>query len=138
LDVSFAFLCDYADQTGGKMAAIGVGFDTIYARTIPASHPLFFAVIALRFSTTEVGPKQVGIRIIDADGSNIVPPVDTTINVEPPPAGYLFRTQRIALALHGVTFNRYGDYAISWLVGGQEVKQVALKVAPPPALPGTA
>jgi len=138
LEVNFAFLCDYADQSGGKISAIGAGFDTIYAGNVPARHPLFFSVISIKFSTTEVGPKRVGMHLIDEDGNNIVPPLDTTINVGPPAPGFLYRNQQIALAMHGVTFPRYGDYAVSWLVGGQEIKTVPLRVAPPPAPPTTA
>jgi hypothetical protein len=133
VDVSFAFLCDYADQSGNKLTAIGIGFDTIYAAKVPAAHPLFFPVIGLKFSITEIGQKRIGIHLIDEDGNNIVPPLDTTINILPPPPGFLYRTQRIVLAMHGVVFPKYGDYSISWLVEGQEVKFVQLKIAPPPA-----
>lgn len=138
MEVNFAFLCDYADPGGGKLVAFGIGIGTLYARQVPATHPLFFAVISLRFSTVEAGSKRVSIRVIDADGNNIVPPLDKTINVDSPPPGYTYRTQGIALRLQGVTFPRYGDYSVSWLVGGQEVKQVPLKVAPPPTPPTTA
>lgn len=138
MEVNFAFLCDYADLSGSKLAAFGIGIDTIYARNVPALHPLLFAVIGLRFSTVEAGQKQIGIRLIDADGKNVIPPLDGTINVEAPPPGYMHRTHRIALALRNMTLPRYGDYSVSWLVSGQEVKQVALKVAPPPTPPDTA
>ena len=132
MEVNFAFLCDYADQSGAKMTAIGIGFDTIYSAKVPAMHPLFFSVISIKFSTTEVGQKRIGMRLIDDDGQNAVPPMDTTINVAPPPPGFLYRTQRIALALQGVTFKKYGDYSVCWLLEGQEIKTVNLKVVEPP------
>ncbi len=138
MEVNFAFLCDYADQSGSKMSAIGIGFDTIYAANIPAKHPLFFSVISIKFSATEAGPKRIGMHLIDEDGNNIVPPLDTTINVGSPHPGFLYRNQQIALAMHGVTFPRYGDYTVSWLVGGQEIKAIHLKVVPPLAPPTTA
>lgn len=138
MEVNFAFLCDYADQSGRKMAAIGIGFDTLYMRKIPAAHPLFYSVISIKFSSTEVGPKRVGMRLLDEDGGNVVPPLDATINVNPPPAGFLYRNQNIALAMHGVTFPKYGDYVVSWLVDGREIKTIPLKVTPPPAPPTTA
>lgn len=137
MEVNYAFLCDYADNSG-KLAAFGIGIDTIYAPAVPTVHPLFYAVIALRFSSVEVGQKQIGVRIIDADGNNVMPPLDATINVQPPPPYYTYRVQRIATALHGISFPKYGDYSISWLVNGQEVNQVPLKVAPPPTRPTTA
>jgi len=138
LEVNFAFLCDYADQSGRKMGALGIGFDTIHAAKVPARHQIFYSVISIKFSSVEAGTKQVGMHLIDEDGKDIVPPLDATINVPPPPPGFLYTNQRIALAMHGVTFPRYGDYAVSWLLGGQEIKTVSLKVAPPPAPPTTA
>ena len=138
MEVNFAFLCDYADPSGGKITAVGLGFDTIYATRIPTTHPLFFSVISIKFSSTEAGPKQVGMRLIDDDGNNVVPPLDATINIDSPPPGFLYRNQQIALAMPGVTFPHYGDYAVSWLVNGQEIKVLPLKVAQPPRPPTTA
>lgn len=138
MEVNFAFLCDYADNSGSKMTAVGIGFDTIYAVKEPASHPLFYSVISIKFSSTEVGQKRIGMCLIDEDGANIIPPMESVINVANPPAGFLSRTQRIALALHGVTFLRYGDYTISWLIEGQEIKTVSLRIATPPQQQTTA
>lgn len=138
MDVNFAFLCDYADPSGTKMSALGIGFDTIYAAKVPATHPVFFAVISIKFSGTEAGPKQVSMHLIDEDGKDIVSPLDTTINVESPPPGFMYKNQRIALGMFRVTFPHYGDYTISWLVGGQEIKTIPLKIASPPPPPTTA
>jgi hypothetical protein len=137
VNVDFAFLCDYAD-TGRKLAAFGIGIDTIYSPNVPAVHPLFYVVISLRFSMVEGGQKQIGVRVIDADGREIVPSLDTTVTIAPPLPGYTYRVQRIALALYGVSFPRYGDYSVRWLVNGTEVQSVPLKVAPPPPTRPTA
>lgn len=133
MEVNFAFLCDYADQSGGKTSALGIGFDTIYAASVPASHPLFFAVISIRFNSVEIGAKRIGVSVIDADGQNIVSPIDATFELEPPPAGFTYRNQGLALSFYGVQFPRYGDYSVSWLVDSLEVKHVSLRVAPPPS-----
>lgn len=137
MEVNFAFLCDYADQSGGKISAIGVGFDTIYAAKVPATHPLFYSIISIRFSSTETGLKRVGMHLIDEDGKDIVPPLDTTINVASPPSGFLYRNQQIALAMYRVNFPHHGDYTVSWLVDNREIKAIPLKVAPPPLPPTT-
>lgn len=117
------------------MTAVGIGFDTIYAAKVPATHPIFFSVISIRFSSTEVGEKRVGMCLIDEDGNDVIPPLEATINVNPPPKGFLYRSQRIALAIQGVTFTKYGDYSIRWLVDRREVESISLKVAPPPTPP---
>lgn len=136
MEVNYAFLCDYADTTG-KVTAVGIGINTIYAPKVPIRHPLFYAVIELSFSGVETGEKRLGVRIIDADGRAVVPPLDAPLNVASPPAGYLHMVQRIALALHGVEFRAYGDYSVHWLVDGHEVKTVPLRVAAPPQTAST-
>ncbi|OGN89311.1 MAG: hypothetical protein A2158_04190, partial [Chloroflexi bacterium RBG_13_46_14] len=108
MEVNFSFLADYADNRGGKITAVGLGIDTIYARSVPIRHPLMFAVISIKFSITEVGQKKIGMRLIDQDGTNIIPPLDTSINVTPPPAGILYKNASIALALNMVEFQNYG------------------------------
>lgn len=75
--------------------------------------------------------------LINEDGKNVVPPLDVTINVAAPPAGFLYKNQRIALAMNMVTFPKYGDYSISWLVEGQEVFSIPLKISLPPTPPST-
>lgn len=130
MEVTFSFLCDYAEPTGGKLHALGIGIDTVYAKNVPATHPVMYAVIALRFSSVEVGRKEVGIQLIDADGKSLIPPLERSLTVERPPTGYTYRTHRIALGLHGLTFPSYGDFSVCWLVNGQEVARLPLKVAP--------
>ena len=70
MKVNFGFLCDYADTTGGKLNAMGIGFDTIYANTVPATHRQMFAVVSIEFSSVEVGAKEIALHIINADGGH--------------------------------------------------------------------
>ncbi len=138
MEVNFAFLCDYASQSGGKMTAVGIGINTIYAAKVPHKHPLFFSVLNIKHSSTEIGPKQVGMHLIDEDGNPVIPPLDATINVSSPPTGLVYTNQNIVLQMRDVVFPDYGDYTVSWLLGGQEIKTVPLRVASPPARPPTA
>ena len=132
MEVTFAFLCDYADTTGPKLTAVGVGIDTIRAREVPAQHYLLYAVAAFRFTIAETrsGTRKLAVHLVDADGEAVMPPLNVDIPMEPPQAGYGYRTHRVALALQGLTFRRYGDYSVSWLVDGVEVKTLPLKVVP--------
>ena len=131
MEVNFAFLCDYAAQSGGKMTAVGIGINTLYAPGIPYKHPLFFSVISIKFSGTEVGEKQMGMHLIDEDGNAVIPPLDATIRVGSPVKGLQYRNQNMVLQLRDVMFPKYSDYTISWLLGGQEIKTVPLRVIPP-------
>ena len=132
MEINFAFLCDYADQSGNKLTAIGIGFDAIYARSVPATHPLFFAVLSIKFSATEVGEKRLGMHLIDGDGKDIIKPIEAALQVEPPPVGFVHRIQRIALAMQRVTFPSVGDYSVSWLLDGREIASIPLKVSEAP------
>ena len=131
MDVAFAFACDYADNSN-KLTAVGIGFDTIVAPEIPASRPSLYTVAAFRFRALEAGKKNFEVHVVNADGGDIVPPLQAELEVGRPNAGYQYRTHRIALGLHGLVFDAYGDYEISWLIDGHEVALIPLKVAPPP------
>ena len=131
MDVDFGFLCDYADTPAGKLIAVGIGFETIYATEVPALHPLFHAVICLRFSSVEVGDKEIGVRIVDADGKELTT-IDGSLRVEALAPGETEVTCTVNLGLYGIEFPAHGNYAAVWLVGGVEVKRSPFSVAPPP------
>lgn len=130
MEVTFAFLCDYADTSGPKLTAVGVGLDTIHAADAPVKHPLLYAVAAFTFTRAETqsGRKQIGIHMVDADGVPVMPAINLDMPIEAPQLGYNYRTQRIALALQGLTFPKFGDYSVSWLVDGIEVSTLPLKI----------
>lgn len=138
MEVNYTFLCDYADNSGGKLTAVGIGFDTIYARTVPATHPMLYAVIGLWFSSVEAGSKQIGLRIVDADGNEIAPALNREVNVPPPPPGFTYRTLRLVMGVGNLTFEAYGDYVVAWLLGGTEIGRSLIKIAEPPPSPTTA
>ena len=138
MEVNFSFLCDYADNSAGKLTAVGIGFDTIYARAVPVTHPMLYAVVGLQFSSVEIGPKQIGIRIVDADGNEIAPPLNAQVNVPPPAPGFTYRTFRLVMGIGNLKFEVFGDYAVVWLMGETEICRVPLKLAEPPPSPTTA
>lgn len=138
--VEFAFICDYADA-GVKIAALGIGFDTIMAREVPVTHPHFHLVAQFRASVAETGEKELVIRLIDADGGDVMPAVTVKINVSPPPQGLTETVARLALGLNGVRFTKFGEYAIHVVLQGQEIIRIPLRVTRAPAAttsaPGT-
>ena len=130
MKLDFAFICDYA-EVAGKISALGVGFDTIYAANIPAKHPQFFLVMQLRASVTEAGDKGLEVHLIDEDGADIIPAARARFAIQRPSQG----TQsigRVALALRNVEFPRYGSYSLHALIDGHEIVEVPLRVSPPP------
>ncbi|MBA7622406.1 hypothetical protein ES703_29783 [subsurface metagenome] len=130
MNCDFAFVCDYAEVTG-KINALGIGFDTIYAPKIPCKHPHFFLVIQLRASVTEAGEKKLEVRLIDEDGKDIIPTLRGKFIIPKPVAG-TESIGRIAMGFKDVEFPRYGSYSLHAVVEGQEIVRVPLKVSPPP------
>lgn len=132
MNLDFAFLCDSAQEGGGKVHALGIGFDTINAAQIPATHPLLTVVVQLRYSVDEAGDKPISVRLIDADGRDVVTAVNHTVPF-PSPEGARSNTARLLVAFGGVNFTAYGDYAVHVVVDGSEVADLPIAIVRPPA-----
>lgn len=131
MDIEFAFVCDYADA-GAKLNALGIGFDTIYAPQVPCVHPNFHLVVQLRSSVAEAGQKDVGIRLIDADGKDVFPPLSAKMEVPQPPPGAVDTQGRLVVGFGNTKFPAYGRYALHVVVQGNEMVRIPIRVAQPP------
>jgi hypothetical protein len=129
--VDFAFICDYAEARE-KINALGIGFDRIIAQKLPARHPHFSIVMQLRFTRDETGTKTVQVNITDADGKDIVPPVNGQLVVNEPPSGVLTGTTRLVMEFNNVEFKDYGDYSVNIKIAEQEVASIPITIAPMP------
>lgn len=130
MNLDFAFICDYA-EVSGKINALGIGFDTIYAPKVPAKHPLFFLVLQLRASPVESGEKNLKISLINGDGKDIMPPLLGKIEVRKPESS-LENIHRIAVSIKDVEFPKYGNYSLRIAVDGSEMKNISIKMTPLP------
>ena len=130
MNVDFAFICDYAEVTG-KVNALGIGFDTIYAPNIPFKHPFFFLVIQLRTNVVEAGEKNLEVHLIDEDGNDVIPPQRGRMNI-PKTVGATESLGRIAMRFHNIEFQKYGLYSIHAVLEGLEMVRISLKVSRPP------
>ena len=127
----FAFLCDYAEEAGGKIHAVGIGWDTIYAAQVPATHSVLAFVARLRGTTAERGSKEVSIRLLDADGSDVIPPLERAFSFEPK-ANTLVGYMNLVIQLGGIQLKKYGSYAVHLVVQGNEMAAVSFQVSEPP------
>lgn len=132
MDLDFAFLCDYA-EAGNKINALGIGFDTIYAQAVPATHPHFYLVAQLRASVVEAGDKEIEIRLIDADGSDVTPPVKGTFNVPRPAPGTTESLGRLVVGFNNVSFPRFTEYSMHVVMQGREMIRIPLRIVQPPS-----
>ena len=133
MNVEYAFLCDYADSSN-KLTAVGIGIDTIYARTVPVVHQQLFAVLGLKFTSNETRrSKSFEMRVQDADANDIIPPITTDQDISAPAQGLTYRTHRSVNGLYGLRFQKFGDYQVSWLIDGIEICTLLFRVAEMPS-----
>lgn len=132
MDIDFAFICDYAEAST-KINALGIGFDTIFAQKVPAAHPHFHLVAQIRASVAEVGDKELVVRLIDADGNDVIPEVKGTISIPRPKAGMTESTGRLVMGFNNVKFPKHSDYSVHVVIQGREMVRIPLRVVQPPA-----
>jgi hypothetical protein len=130
LDCKFAFLCDYAAREG-KLYALGIGWENLYAPSLPWKHPMMCFVASLRGTIAESGTKDIKLRIIDADGDDVLPVYQQQVpfDVKPP---LLAGNIDIVIALGGLEFTKYGPYAFHLVVQGNEMVTLPFNVIEPP------
>lgn len=129
MDCDFAFLCDFAEQDR-KLHAVGIGWETIQARELPHRQPNMGIVARLRGSVAESGTKDVAVRLIDADGDDVIPAINQTLNFEPRGReGFV----NLVVQLTNVQFKAYGGYAVYVTLGGEQKARLSFSVSEPPA-----
>jgi hypothetical protein len=130
LDVQYAFLCDFAEESGGKVHALGVGIDQVQMPVVPATHPQLSVAVAFGYEGSEARTRALVIRVIDADGHGIIPPIDGQLTLNDP--GGAVGHGRVLVQLTGVQFQHYGDYAVEVAIARVNVASLPLRVVSPP------
>jgi hypothetical protein len=116
VECEFAFLADFAEQDR-KLHAVGIGWDTLTARSLPHRQPFMAVVARLRGTIAEKGTKDIVIRLIDADGQDVIPPIQQQVEFNP---NGLEGHVAVVVQLSSVPFNTYGSYAVHLLVHGEQ------------------
>jgi hypothetical protein len=130
MEVDFAFLCDHA-EAGQKLHAMGIGIDTLYVADLPGVHPGIFAVIQLRFRSTEIGAKSLAVHIREPDGQDVAR-IDAKIEVREPPGGAADIVSRLVIGIKPLPLPKYGPYSVRWVVHETEMKDIPFRVETPP------
>ena len=127
MKVDFALACDYAliDQYG-KLSVLGI-FQHIWVAQFPAVHPRLHLVLRIKGKRTEVGQHDVRIRLLDADGAEVLSG-NGTVTLNEPPAG-VTEIEAGAILVFDVPFARAGRYAFEITLDGEVQDTVPLTVA---------
>jgi hypothetical protein len=74
-------------------------------------------VVRLRGSVAEAGTKDMTVRLIDADGTDVINAINQQVNFEPRGVeGHV----NLVVQLTNIQFNTYGSYAAYVTVGGEQ------------------
>ena len=131
MDCDFIFLCDYAERDR-KIHAVGIGWDTLNAASLPLRLPMMCLVARLSGSIAENGTKDITLQLLDADGADVITPIGQNVPFEVK-APRLTGILQIVMQLGNTEFQKYGAYAFHLLLHGNEIGRVAFTVMEPPS-----
>jgi hypothetical protein len=130
VQINFAHLCDYASVSReGKLSVLGI-FSQINGAHAPLVHPQAFLAFELAINYAEVGkPITIDIQIVDADGTKILGArVNGAIHAGTPvKPGDAPQIGQI-LAIHNLTFPRFGTYNVNFFLNERFAKQLEFRV----------
>jgi hypothetical protein len=131
MNVDVFTLCDFAQNTpGNKMNIVGT-FNRIFARQIPAVHPLCALAVLMRFQQIEQGTKNIRVSIIDSDGRPVVPILEAQLNVQISP-NESDASVPLAVVIQQISLPRYGEYSVDLAVDGRQEASIPLYVLQAP------
>jgi hypothetical protein len=131
MNVDVFTLCDFAQNTpGNKMNIVGT-FDRIFARQIPAVHPLCALAVLMRFEQIEQGTKNIRVSIIDSDGRPVVPILEAQLNVQISPKES-DASVPLAVVIQQISLPRFGEYSVDLAVDGRQEASIPLYVLQAP------
>jgi len=137
MNVELLVICDAANtDAGGKLNVFGI-WDTVGAQTAPLVHPICTVVAKMRFERIEEGQKALRMAIVDADGREVFPTLNSNVQVRVPPNSPS-GTLQILLEIRQLTLPHFGEYEVNVALDGRVVGSTPLfaKQIQPPQFPG--
>ena len=130
MEIELAFLADAAQETAGKLNALGIGIDQILADQVPSFHPVMYLVLKIALQPIECDrPHQMEIVLWDPDGQIVGPQLNGQFSAsrradDPLKVSYA----QVVVSMIGQRFPREGDYAFHIVIDGQEKKTLPLTI----------
>ena len=118
-------LCDASTaDPSGKLNLLGA-FDTLFASSAPITHPACAVALRLRFENTDEGTHPIELRLVDTDGTSLLPPMKASLNVEALPE---MRTisRNFILNFQQLRLPKFGEYTIDLIYNGAQVASIPL------------
>lgn len=120
MEAKTILVADYANiAEGGKVNVMGI-FRDIYSPAFPARQPEMFLVVILQASAAEKGQKRnVTIKLINSDASQMLMDYSQVFDVPDAPPGRKSEIN-IILRMRDLVFLKPGPYSFSVLVDNDE------------------
>src|SRR5215210_8874556 len=115
-----AFLADSVQASGGKLHALGIGWQVIQVSSFPVRHDRVGLGMIVRTDTDEAGPHTLTVTLLDPSGSPR--PFGDRSSFDAPfasPEGS--GTATLALNLDGLMFEAEGTHTVVLGIDGEEV-----------------
>jgi hypothetical protein len=125
--VDLALLADYAEvaQRGGKLIVCGI-FDRITLADVEAVHPHMALALKLVCEPGEGAHHHLSVRLVDPDGSEVMPSMEGDVDVKGEPDGEA--SVNLILDLNLVKFRSVGPHSFDVFLDGNLERQVPLTV----------
>jgi hypothetical protein len=119
-------LCDAATSESGKLNILGA-FDTIWVRQFPAVYPHCAVATRVRFSSVEIGEHKVGLRLIDMDGKDVLPPAGGAMRLDLSES-CTSGSSNLILNIQSMKLERAGELSLELSIDGQNAMSLPLYV----------
>jgi hypothetical protein len=126
MDIQAAVLCDSATDYRGKLCLLGT-FDTIITPSLPSTHPHCSIALRIVFRDADEGVHKLKLRLINADGQNILPKIEPEMHVKLPENVY-FYSRNLIFNLQQIKFEQAGLYSIDVIIDDHIVARIPLQV----------
>jgi hypothetical protein len=135
MKVELFCLCDAATEAGGKLNILGA-FDRIWAREAPVTIAHCAVAARIRFSRLEEGAHRLRISFADDDGTLVLPPMESVIELRFANHDHSVPINLIVL-MPQLKLPRFGDYTIDLAFDANHLSSLPLMVRhhPEPAPP---
>ncbi len=128
MEVKLAVLADAANVSQeGKLNILG-GFSVLWAPRFPTRHPKMTLVLKLEGTAGENPGHKLGIRVVDADGQMVAPPVDGAFEMQRPFMRGDPTHAQIIIEIVDAVFPRGGTYSFEILIDGHHKESLPLHV----------
>lgn len=132
MEVEIFTLCDFSQESGGKLFVNGV-FNIIKSLKFPFKHHQFSLAIRMRFNQEEAGKHEFKVKMTDKNRVDYGPQMTGDIDIKKPKDTTIdVATVNMPIGLGNVEFKEPGKFFINLYVDGEWKSSVTLYVVKGP------